>query len=211
MTTLTGLPDTDALILMRLPYYSLLAACNTNKYLNAICQSSHFWQQKVVTDFGPDALQYLSPNETPRQLYDSLTRVYPLSAVSFVSTTEVAVDIFKTIAAHHFNIRALFQGDVGNGLMKVVIVPGSGYELPFPGTQTENDIAIITNRLRELNVNHYVVKRMIIVNQTGPGTWGEIIDRFAKHQLRLPERYADESGGLILDFPDFEKARQIFS
>ena len=71
----TGLPDADALVLLELPYSSLIRICQASKYLYSICQDPHFWKQKIIKDYGSQVLQYMMPKDSFFRFYDALTKI----------------------------------------------------------------------------------------------------------------------------------------
>ncbi len=75
----TGVPENDWPLLLRLDYPSLLSGCQTNSYINSICEDESFWRDKVNQDFG--VAQY-KPTGTYRQQYDFLYRLPQIPVVT---------------------------------------------------------------------------------------------------------------------------------
>ena len=71
----TGLPDADALVLLELPYSSLIRTCQSSRYLYSICQDPHFWKQKIIKDYGSQVLHYMSEDDSYFRFYDLLTKI----------------------------------------------------------------------------------------------------------------------------------------
>lgn len=71
----TGLPEADALILLQLPFPSVLRTCQSSLYLQSLCGDPFFWYRMIIRDFGQEVLQYKPPNETYQQQYEYLYRV----------------------------------------------------------------------------------------------------------------------------------------
>ena len=105
----TGLTNVNTLLLLELPYPSLLAMCSVNQEMNAICQHPFFWLQKIARDFGP---QYISPNLPPRQLYDDLAttvRDFGPEALQYISPNEPLTEVYAALEriTGDYNIRIL--------------------------------------------------------------------------------------------------------
>lgn len=83
MTTLTGNPDTDSLILLKLPYPSLISTCLSSKYLYSLCQSDYFWKQKVNRDFGRTVMESKPQGESYREQYIYLRRAIKKREIEF--------------------------------------------------------------------------------------------------------------------------------
>ena len=71
MSYLSGLPELDELILLKLPYQDINRACQINRGLAKVCQSEHFWYQMLLRDFG-DVIKYKPQHENFRQQYQYL-------------------------------------------------------------------------------------------------------------------------------------------
>lgn len=65
---LTGIKDTDLLILQRLDDKDLLQACLVNKSINKACKDESFWRNRSLEKF-PLASEYKLENETWRHFY----------------------------------------------------------------------------------------------------------------------------------------------
>lgn len=48
--------------LLDLPYDDVMNYCRTSSVASQICRSDRFWREKIRSDFGPDILQYQSPD-----------------------------------------------------------------------------------------------------------------------------------------------------
>lgn len=79
---LTGVADTDYLILMELDPDSLFYACATNQYAQALCSRESFWINRIVQDFGEGVLQYRPPIESAQQQYRYLVSVMPVQTIA---------------------------------------------------------------------------------------------------------------------------------
>src|SRR5690625_7590444 len=62
-----GSTDEDTLLNLNIDY--LLSICQSNEYLNGLCQDDMFWKKKIIRDFSPELVQYKPDNETYRDQY----------------------------------------------------------------------------------------------------------------------------------------------
>ena len=74
MSEITGLPETDLLVLLQLDDLGLGRVCQTSSYLNSLCQNEHFWYLRTLNRFGPEVIRWKPQNETYRQQYLYLTQ-----------------------------------------------------------------------------------------------------------------------------------------
>ena len=65
---LTGVKDTDLLILQKLNDKDLLEACMVNKAINKACKDESFWRNRSVKAY-PLASEYKKETETWRRFY----------------------------------------------------------------------------------------------------------------------------------------------
>jgi len=71
----TGVPDTDILILDILSDEDLISVCNSNKYLNDLCNTESFWLNKTVSKYGyilgsiEDISLYIPPGTSWKEYY----------------------------------------------------------------------------------------------------------------------------------------------
>ena len=73
--TFTGVHELDFRILLNMDYNSLMKICQTDKYLNQICQDDYLWRKEVERDFGKEVIKYKPERETYRQQYEHLRKV----------------------------------------------------------------------------------------------------------------------------------------
>jgi hypothetical protein len=79
---LTGVPELDQLLLVNLPLSSLKDVCQTNSYLNSICQDDYFWKLKVEHDFLPIITAFKPLDETYLEQYQYLLQISPNEAAT---------------------------------------------------------------------------------------------------------------------------------
>lgn len=70
--TLTGLFDTDVLILLNLDEKGLGRICQVNQYIRKICNDERFWQSKVRKEYGNEVVNYKPLNITYHDQYIDL-------------------------------------------------------------------------------------------------------------------------------------------
>ena len=80
--SLTGIPDIERLVLLRLPYRDLLAACTSTTVVNVYCQDDWFWHDKVATDFGP-VVNYKPEGMSYRRQYQDLNTIIELRVMNY--------------------------------------------------------------------------------------------------------------------------------
>ena len=133
--------------------------------------------------------------------------LHPVQGVHFFAPNqETLIRVLSAIP----NIRAYSQLHYNDGRIDVLIVPGIGINLPFPGTQTREDVARVVGKLRELGIN-YIIKSMTLVDLlVATGEWRILIPVFEHNKMPVPKWYTDESEKIILDIPYLE-AYRIFS
>lgn len=78
--SLTGIPEVDFQTLLNLDLISLQQVCQTNRYIQNICQDDYFWYLKVQHDFG-DLVDYKPVNITYRQQYQTLSNPNLIDAI----------------------------------------------------------------------------------------------------------------------------------
>lgn len=110
-TGFTGLPEADALILLELPYPSLVRTCQVSKYLYSICQDPHFWKQKIIKDYGSDILKYVTPEDSYLQFYDTLEKIphyFNPDVLELRFSNESLEHFLKYLEGHFESILPLF-------------------------------------------------------------------------------------------------------
>lgn len=81
------------------------------------------------------------------------------------------------------------------------LLPGEGYDLPFPGIQTAKDFEVFETVLREMNIPYQL--NTVVIFENHPGLLGHILEH---NGGRLID-YSDESGCGVyrVDIENFEK------
>lgn len=67
--SLTGVPEVDFQLLLQMALPELFRICQTNLYLNSICNDDYFWQMKVDHDYGADVASLKHTLETYKEQY----------------------------------------------------------------------------------------------------------------------------------------------
>jgi len=71
--SLTSVPELDFEILLNMDLPELLNMCQSNLYLNSICNNDYFWQMKVAQDYGEEIVTMKPAHETYQGQY---VRIY---------------------------------------------------------------------------------------------------------------------------------------
>ncbi len=69
----TGVPDVDREILLRLDDKLLFSTCRINKYTATLC-NENFWNLRIQYIYNSDLSEYKKPNETYRDIYKELIK-----------------------------------------------------------------------------------------------------------------------------------------
>jgi len=80
MENLTGVPELDYKVLLKLDLKSLRYLSQVNTYFNRIIRSDYFWQQKVQHEFGKDVARLKPQQETFKDQYIYLENTHPNDA-----------------------------------------------------------------------------------------------------------------------------------
>ena len=66
---LTGIKDTDLLILEKLDDRSLFSYCQTNQYANNVCQDENFWRNRLITKYGIETAELKNIDRSWKDFY----------------------------------------------------------------------------------------------------------------------------------------------
>ena len=86
MSGLTGLPDTDILILLQLNDQELTRVCRSSRYLNQLCQNDFFWGTRVQQRF-PQWMHHRNRFSSYRELYQTFVRKAYVLQIGKISLT----------------------------------------------------------------------------------------------------------------------------
>jgi hypothetical protein len=67
----TGQKDVDIMILNLLEDKDLISLCETNKYVNSICNNDTFWRDRIVYKYGKEALSGIKAFNSYKEFYTS--------------------------------------------------------------------------------------------------------------------------------------------
>lgn len=97
------------------------------------------------------------------------------------------------------------------GVVSVNLVPGVGFGVAFPGTQTNKEVSGVTDRLLDLDVE-YSVKKVVIANlPSAPGQLARAQRLLTCNGVSIENSYIDESLGQVYDTSDLNLTTKILT
>lgn len=113
-STLTGLTDTDKIILLGLSDKDLLNICQTDVYFSKICKNSTFWRERFISIFGPYAAKYKPENRSWRQHYLKVIR-----DINILNNGEVEEKEYVDIKSYNWRFIYILRIEPGEELPDV--------------------------------------------------------------------------------------------
>lgn len=117
-STLTGLTDTDKIILLGLSDKDLLNICQTDVYFSKICKNDIFWRERFISIFGPYAAKYKPQNRSWRQHYLKVIR-----DINILNSGEVEEKEYSEINSYNWRFTYILEIKPGKELPSVYNFP----------------------------------------------------------------------------------------
>lgn len=145
--TLTGLRDTDMIILSKLDDRSLLSLCSANTYTNTLCKDENFWRNRTVKKYG-NLFKYKPAFMSWRDYYLKIVvglkssqdiKSFPNLIVIYPTNNDIIIQYCNDI---NINKILLITNEIRNQMITNYLLVGAGNFCP-----------ICKNKLSEISIN----------------------------------------------------------